>query len=759
MRNFRFLRPFCPLTAFGATLCTLTAPSPVGAQDMVRDAAGVSRVVITGQSPDEELPVLESSTATRIPGERILDTPRSVSVINQRTLQDQLITDPQDAVRNVPGVLRTASFTGVGENYQLRGFIQQDILKDGFRAGQVANGGINATGPTDIANLDRIEVLRGPTAILYGRGEPGGLVNYVTKTPFFANQFTLEQQVGSYDFYRTQLGANWQAVPGTLALRVDAAYERNESFVDFVKGERYFVAPGALWQIGRDTLLTLRGEYSHDHRANNVGLPVVNGKLVPNVPYSRYFGEPGFTDFTLEEFRGLLTLEHRWDDANRTTLSVHGRHAEGEGPYFILFNFAGPTFDPVTGNVSRGVAITDTDDTNLTARVDHVWDWTIYERAGGGAARVASGKDKDVPAPRPPAFAIKNQLLLSAEYERQVNDPLRVLGAQAPLNAFNPQYNGYAPLPLLPFPGFPLKFDEKSHTEADAYSLLLQDRVSFGETLYLSFGGRVEYFDANQTFTYPATVPFPSSSNEQDPVTFNPSAGLVVKPARNLSLYGSYAESTNSFINLGRATVSGASLDPERARQFELGAKAELLDRRLLVSTAVFQINKSDVAGTDPANPLFSVNAGDERSRGVEFELTGEPLPGWRLSLAYAYVDAKITRDPLGTNVGNRRFGVPENSGSFFTTYEFPTGTPLAGFGFGGGVFLADRVQIDNANTGQLSGYAQTDLVAFYRRKNYRAQVNLKNAFDNEYFFTQGDGATVQPATARTLVGSVSVSF
>jgi iron complex outermembrane receptor protein len=694
-----------------------------------------------------------ATSATRL-AEPILDTARSVQVVTRQLIEDRKINDPQEAAQNVSGVQRGASFTGPGENFVIRGFVQQDVIKDGFRAGTASNSGLSATGPTDVANLERIEVVKGPTAILYGRGEPGGLVNYITRTPAFENRFSIEQQFGSDEFYRTVLGANWEAVPGKVALRVDAAYERNGSFIDFVSGERYFAAPAIVWKISQDTTLTFRGEYSHDQSSTNPGVPYLDGRVLPGIPYSRYFGEPGLTDFTAETWRGLLQLDHRWNEHSRTALSLHGITAHNNGAYFTLFNYAGgPTFDPVTGDVSRGIAITNFTDDNITARIDQVFEWTLHERP----APAGAGTDgKSVTAGT--GFAIKNQLLLSAEFERQANDTHRLLGGQEPLNAFDPRYRGYQPIPLIPFPGFPLNFDEKSDTEANAYSLVFQDRISFGETAYLSFGGRVEWFDAAQTFSYPATVPFPSSANSQDQVTFNPSAGLVVKPARNVSIYGSYAEADSSFINVGKVTVNGEALDPEHARQYEVGVKMELFERRLIATASIFQIEKSDVAAADPANPFFSINAGDERSRGFEFDLAGEPLPGWRIQANYAYIDARVTYDPLGLNNGHRRYGVPEHSGGVFTTYEIQDG-PLKGLGFGGGVFLADRTEIDNANTGDLSGWAQTDAVVFYQRRNFRAQLNVKNLFDNEFYYSTGFGNTVTPAAGRAIIGSVRFEF
>ncbi len=186
------------------------------------------------------------------------------------------------------------------------------------------------------------------------------------------------------------------------------------------------------------------------------------------------------------------------------------------------------------------------------------------------------------------------------------------------------------------------------------------DRLSIGDIAYLSGGVRVEQFDATFIDTcalYLDTPPRFRQDTRQ--LTANPSASLVVKPTHASSLYFSYAESTNSFTNLTAVTRDGTTVDPEHARAYELGAKAEFLDAKLLATVAIFQITKNNVAASDPTDPNFSVNSGTQRSRGFEFELNGQPVPGSRLNLNYAYTDARITDAPGGVNVGNRFYGVP----------------------------------------------------------------------------------------------------
>jgi len=590
-------------------------------------------------------------------------------------------------------------------------------------------------------------VLKGPSAIQFGRGEPGGTVNYITRLPDFENSYSLQQHFGSFDFYRTETHLNAALASLPLAVRLDATYQNNESFIDLVGAERFFAAPSLRWELSPQTELTLRGELTNDDHSTSLGFPAVDGRILDHIPYDRYFEEPGFTDIKSNNLRGLATLAHRWNEQHATTVSLHGQQDDAEGGNILLFNFAGPLVNP-DGTINRIAEEIDFRTEYLTARLDHVWDATLYQGAGSASKKTGWFFP-----------TVDNQLLVSFEFDRQIVDGTRTLSGHSPIDPFDPVYTGYAPQPLLP--DFPDQFFDDSSVEADATSILLLDRVSFGEYVILSFGGRYEWFDGSNKLKFlPAGLPFSNSKDDLDEETFNPSVGLVVKPMSNLSLYGSYSESTFSFQNISLRTATGKMLDEESSRQYEIGAKVELLDGRLFASTALFRIEKSDVAATDPDNPFFSINGGDERSRGIEFDMGGEPLPGWRLIANYAYIDAKITRDPHRITTGNRIGGVPEHSGSLFITYEFQEGL-LKGFG-GGGLFISNRTELDNFNTGELPDYEQVDAVLFYRRKNWTVQLNIKNLLDEEFFYSpSGESglSEVQRAPERTIIGSVSFKF
>lgn len=331
-------------------------------------------------------------------------------------------------------------------------------------------------------------------------------------------------------------------------------------------GKRYLVAPSLLWQIAPGTTLTFRGEYSHDQRQPIAGLPYADGQVVPGLRYGVFLGEPGFATFTTEEFRGLLTLEHRWTDSSVTTVSAHGRYWTNEGAYVFIAN---DSFDPAARTVGRFVDVNRYDDHNYDVRVDQLFTWTLYQgRDAGGDGRDAG---KAVAAPSASGTwggfpTVKNQLLFTAEFERITNSDDRAYNALPALSVDNPRYTGFAP---IDGPAFQL-FDRGS---AASYSFLALDRLSIGDVAYLSGGARVEQFYATQDAIYPPAQGTAAFRNDVDGPTVSPSAGLVVKPSRATALYFSYAESTNQYSNVFALTRDGSTIDPEHARAYEAGAR------------------------------------------------------------------------------------------------------------------------------------------------------------------------------------------
>ena len=186
-----------------------------------------------------------------------------------------------------------------------------------------------------------------------------------------------------------------------------------------------------------------------------------------------------------------------------------------------------------------------------------------------------------------------------------------------------------------------------------------------------------------------------------------------------------------------------------------MGVKQNFLDNKLSATLAFFQITKQNVLTPDPVDDLFQIQTGEQRSRGIELDIAGEILPGWKVIANYAYIDGKVTKDNL-IPVGDRLFGVPEHSAGLWTTYELQSGS-LQGLGFGAGLYFVGEQEVDLPNTFKLPSYLRADASIFYRRQNYRFAVNFKNISNVKYY--EVDGYSIDPAPPFTVLGTVSVDF
>jgi outer membrane receptor protein involved in Fe transport len=277
--------------------------------------------------------------------------------------------------------------------------------------------------------------------------------------------------------------------------------------------------------------------------------------------------------------------------------------------------------------------------------------------------------------------------------------------------------------------------------------------VSLGERWRLLLGGRYDYAHGRTKFKSDADR-F-AETTKVDDHAFSPRVGLVFQPISTVSLYASYARSL--FPQLG-ATFEGTPFEPERGEQYEAGVKAELLNRRLTATLALFQLTRQNVLTDDPANPDFSIQTGEQRSRGIELDLAGQILPGWQVIASGAYTDAEITKDNVFP-VGNRFAGVPTLSGSVWSIYEIGTGG-LKGFGFGAGIFAAGRREGDLDNSFEVPGYVQTDATVYYRIKDYlRASLYFRNLFDVEYIETPVNAVFIDPGAPLTVLGKLELRF
>ena len=688
----------------------------------------------------ESYNVQNATTATKT-DTPIMETPVSIQVVPQQVLKDQQTVRIDKAVQNVSGLYQATGTGALQSYFTLRGFQSFDYYRDGVR---VNNGGFTPFRQT--ANLEQIEVLKGPASILYGRIEPGGLTNLVTKQPLASPYYALGQQFGSFDFYRTTIDATGPLTKDdTLLYRVNLAYENLGSFIDFIDNQRTFVAPVLRWNLSPQTQANFYLEYQHSRDGLNYGIPVLGNRPAP-VLRGLSLQEPGAYQNTDEvrvgfnwshAFNEQWTLRHRFDtdllDFPETATVL---------PLDIQ--------DPQNCTRSQCTVNRLTQDLPNQKRQDY---YTILDLTG-----------------KFDTFGLQHTLLLGGDFwHEHWQQRLRTFTAPS-IDLFNPVHTGapnLSPADLL--------YDSNGSSNEEWYGVFLQDQVKLPYGLHLLAGFRHD--NASSSFDYLDTVSNVRMASGLREHATKPRFGVLWQPIPELSLYGSYVE--NFGLSNGRSVDS--ALPPTTAQQWEVGLKTAFFGGRVTGTLAWFDLTKQNIATPDPdparAAAGFSVVTGEARNRGIELDIAGELWPGVKAIAVYAYIDSKITKDrgldfvnldvngnPAITpgNTGNRFFGVPRNGGSFWLTYE-PQAHAARGLKIGAGVVARSQQEGDNANTFQLPGYALVNLMAGYSWKvgpsTMSLQLNVDNLLNAVYFDPQGGGPYAQFGTPRTFVGLIRMEL
>ncbi len=665
-------------------------------------------VIATGEAEEDNYYVPEASTAigTDTP---IKDTPLSIQVVPQEVIEDRNVRELGNALETVGGVVEAGGrgSSVFGPNFKIRGFdVGDGLFRDGIST--------NTLAPLSTNDLERVEVLKGPASVLFGQGEPGGIINLVTKKPLSEPFYEASFGAGNFNTYQGALDLSGPLNESkTVKYRLNLSYENYESFRDFVNGERFLVSPALTWDIDKNTSIDFYGQYTSDRETVDNGIPA-QGDGIVDVPRERFLDED-FGEFEQDQFRLGYRFNHQFDDTWSVRHVLEYNEYE-PSRYGVLFD----EFDETTGELTRLEYGTD----------------EIYKRFFTNAEAIAEFK----------TGSIKHQVLFGTEYSHQIDQPGFEFSDPFPsINVFNPVYSNN------PFEITPAFFRDDN---VDSVGVYLQDQVDLLPNLIVLAGVRFDYFDQFRTTQ---DLGEPKEEFEQTDSDFTPRFGIVYKPIEPVSVYTSYTTSYNP--NFGDSlNEDGSTFDPETGRQFEIGVKTDI-NQDLSFTFAAFDIRKQNVQTDDPNNPLFTIQTGEQASRGIELNLGGEVLPGWNITTGYTYLDAFVSEDNTDI-VDNQLPNAPDSQFNLWTTYEIQKGN-LDGLGFGlGFLALSDR-QGDLENTFTLPGYFRTDAALFYERNNWRTQLNMENLFDIEYFSaTNFDSRLgVNPGAPFTISGTVSVEF
>jgi catecholate siderophore receptor len=650
------------------------------------------------------------------------DIPQSINIVKEELIKSQNAFNLSDALRNVSGLTIAAGEGGrTGDSITLRGFsANSDTYQDGAKE--------NGQYFRDTFFMERVEVLKGSSSVLFGRGATGGIVNTVTKkpikdgAPFINGDFTY----GTYNFKRISVDAG-AAPTENISVRLNAFFQDANSFRDLNFTDRWGIAPSVRLDLTPDTNLVLHLLHQHESSVFDYGLPMFQGRPA-DVSINRFYG---FKDDRLQTFDTTVataTLSHAFssDFSVRNTF----RYGNYERRYRTHL-FGAVTGTGAAAEIERTQALRDSPQQNYFNQTDFSF--------------------------RKPILGFNNTLLFGTEIGwenfsfRSKNSDMTGVSR---ISIFNPlQATSVGAGRANDFSGI-LNTNRSIAVQTIAGYVLNQLEIT--PQLKLLGGTRYDVFEAKQDDLLTNSLDLTNTVKQ-----FSPRAGLVWQPTDRQSYYFSYGKSFNPSAETFNLTAATGNIGPEQNHNLELGAKLDFFSHRLSLTGAMFRLEKTNARTVNPLDPTVNILAGEQRTDGVELGLAGELLPNWNISAVYAFLDAKIiksTTTQVGTVSGltqslqgKRPLNVPEHSGTVWSSYRI---TPQ--WEVGGGVFFASSRFADNLNEVTLPGYARVDASISFIQKRFTIQGNIFNLLDTKYF-QSGQARSALPGIP--LTGQISARF
>lgn len=661
----------------------------------------------------------------------VRETPQAITQIGQEQIDANNLTRLTDALDLSASVARQNNFGGLWDAYAVRGFAGDENLPSGYLVNGF-NGGRGFGGTRDVAGIERIEILKGPNAALFGRGEPGGTINIVTKRADFDTRGRINVQAGSFDRRRSDADVNL-AVGDVAAIRLIGFYENAGSFRETVRSERVGFLPSVLLKLGPNTSLTYDLELTRQEADFDRGTVAIGGVL-GRVSRRDFFGEPGDGPIEADATGHQVQLEHAFSDAWRVLIGTQYRETRLEG-FSTEAELAG----------ARQRLLRDGQSLSRQRR-SRLYEGEHFVVRGELSGRFTTG-------------SLSHRVLIGVDYDEFDNSQLflrfrpAVIGATTSaqatndINVFNPVFGRFP----LPNPG-PQTNRLDQQRAVGAY---IQDQISLTDSLQIRLGGRFD--DITVESLNRANNAAASRSYNR----FSPQAGIVYAASPAVSFYAAYGEGFRA--NLG-ATAAGTLFDPETSTSAEVGAKFGLFEDKLQGTVSLFTLSKSNVLAADPANPGFSLPIGSARSRGLEVDINGK-LPGdIDLWFSYAYIDAEARENVVDLNFGlpirkgDRLINVPKHTLSLQASRAFAIGdTRLT---LGGGVQHVGARLGETATTFTLPDYTLVRLFAAWKiQQNVEIFADVTNLFNTTYYTNSFAQLWVQPGTPRAASVALRLSF
>ena len=670
----------------------------------VLQVAGVREAVTVTAARGYQVPAITSATKTPT---ALLDVPQSVTVVTSELIKDQMMMSVGDVMRYVPGVM-----VHQGENNRDQVIIRgnsssADFFVDGVRD--------DVQYYRDLYNLERVETLKGPNAMIFGRGGAGGVVNRVSREAGFRAAHEVSLQAGMFGNKRLTAGLN-EPLNDKVAFRLDGMFENSDSFRNAVDLERYGATPTATISAGPNTKVTLRYEYLNDSRTADRGITSFQGAPA-NVDPETFYGNPDLSDVqaTVNVASGLV--EHRAGRItirNRTVAANYDRFYQNFVP------------GAATANQSLVALTTYNNATNRT----NVFNQTDVTSV------VSTGR-------------MRHTLLAGAEFGRQLTDNFRNTGF----------FNNTATSILVPFSNptisTPVTFrqnatDADNHLTTNVAAVYAQDQIELFKQLQVVAGLRFDRFD----LTYHNNRNGDTLDRPDNLVS--PRAGIVYKPIAPMSIYSSYSVSylPSSGDQFSSLTTITEQVKPEQFQNYEVGAKWDVV-ANLSVSTAVYRLNRTNTRATDPNDPTRIVQTGSQRTNGYEFGANGRVTPQWSIAGGYTYQDAFVTSATTAAAAGAVVAQVPHHMVSLWNNYQLH---PRVAAGLG--ILSRSDMFATIDNTVRLPGYVRVDAAGFVTlTPQLRLQLNVENLFNEDYFINADSNTNISPGFPRAVRVGLTASF
>lgn len=644
----------------------------------------------------------------------LLDTPQSVSVVTGEQIRDQNITKMEEAARYVPGV-NVQMGEGHRDQVTIRGMTNSN---NGTTSNFFIDGARDdAEYVRDFYNIENIEFLKGPNAMAFGRGSPGGAINRISKTADGTKKSRLVLSGGSFNDRRIE-GDVGGKVNEKFAVRLNTMYQKSDSYRDYAGFERYGFNPTATIKASEDTKIQVGYEHFDDSRTLDRGIPAQNGTPY-KTNYSTVFGNPDYNTAHARIDSVYGTITHDFD----TSLQLKNTTRYTKNDKF--YNSVVP--GSISGNnltLSSAYQVNE-DRNNFTNQTD------LTKKFETGS--------------------FKHTALFGTEVTRQDNSRVRASGKFSGSGTTTTTVSLSSPISYESVDFNTITDDNRS--KVDVLAAYFQDQAEINEYIQLTGGIRVDRFEIDLKDRKN------NANYSRGDTMYSPRAGLVIKPQKSLSLYSSYGVTYQpssgdqiSTVTLGNSATS--TLRPEKFTSYEVGAKWDVTPR-INLSTAIFQLERTNTPAADPSGSGYMVQTGESRTKGFEFAATGKVTDSWQTIASYAFQDAEITKKTRNYNPGTKVALVPHNTFALWNKYDL-----TKSFAAALGVISQSDQYADANNSVRLKGFTRFDAAFYYKvNSSYRVQLNVENLLDRGYHQTAHSATNIQPGSPRAFKAALIADF